>query len=328
MPRAHKPRSGSLAFRPRKRSRDLSPRVGSWPTSTDIPGVGAGKVLGFPAYKVGMTMIGIVDDSASPSKGMEVALPVTVLETPKLTIFGIRAYKKTPISIVCIGDVISSHQKVLGKLGMKKETKHKPIEWLEKSIDEIYKISVLAFTNPDIAGTPRKKGEVVEIMLGGNVKEQIDYAKTIIGKEISVRDTLEEGEYLDAIAITKGKGWGGAIQRFGVAKQRRKATGKIRHAGTLGPWHPHYVMYTVPQAGQVGHHRRTQYNNRILIISDKPEEINPKGGFPHYGKVKTSYIIVRGSIPGSQKRFIFLRKGIRSKKKGAIRKPNILWIGK
>ncbi|MCS7109775.1 MAG: 50S ribosomal protein L3 [Candidatus Micrarchaeota archaeon] len=47
------------------------------------------------------------------------------------------------------------------------------------------------------------------------------------------------------------------------------------------------------------------------------------GGYPHYGDVKSSYICVKGSIPGTQKRFVFLRKAIR---KDVIQKPQITWF--
>ena len=81
-------------------------------------------------------------------------------------------------------------------------------------------------------------------------------------------------------------------------------------------------MYTAPQAGQTGYHRRTQYNNRILLIGG--EELNLKGGFPHYGLIKSECVVVKGSIPGPAKRFVFLRKAIRAHP--PVVKPQILWI--
>ena len=324
MGKIRKPRAGSLALRPRKRAEELTPRIRSW-AQIDKP-----CLLGFPAYKVGMRRLGMIDDSTSPSKGMEITIPVTVLETPKINIFGIRAYKRTNLGVVCVGDVLSAQPKVAGKLGMKKERKEKKernIEWLDSLVadSEISDVSVLALTYPELAGIPKKKAEVVEIGVGGkDLKEKIDYAKSILGKDVSVNDVFLDGEWADAIAVTRGKGWQGPVKRFGVSKQRRKATGRVRHVGTLGPWHPPYVMYTTPQAGQMGFHRRTQYNARILAVEKDPSKINPAGGFPHYGLVKTDCVIIRGSVQGTQKRFVFLRKGIRVKE--PPRKPQILWI--
>ena len=281
-------------------------------------------MLGFPAYKVGMKTIGYTDDTTSPTKGMEVATPVTILETPSISVFGIRAYKKDFAGAKSIGDVISAPAKVLGKLGMKKEpvAKGVKIEDIEKQLGELHHVCVLAITNCDTAGSARKQGDVVEIAIGGEVKDQLEYAKSVLGKDVSARDVIADGEWIDSLAVSRAKGWQGAVKRFGVSKQRRKATNKIRHVGTLGPWHPQYTMYTARQAGQVGYHRRTQYNNRVLLISNDPK-INPAGGFPHYGVVKTDYAIVKGSIPGTQKRFVFMRKALRNV--DAPKKPQILW---
>ncbi|MEM2974124.1 MAG: 50S ribosomal protein L3, partial [Candidatus Micrarchaeia archaeon] len=251
-------------------------------------------------------------------------VPVTVLEAPPISVFGIRAYRKDLTGLHPIGDVISAQPKVLGKLGMKKEPQAKglKLEEIEKRADELARVSVLALTNCDATGMSRKSGDVVEISIGGDVKEQLEYAKTVLGKDVSIRDVMSEGEWIDVLSVTKAKGWQGAIKRFGVSKQRRKATGRIRHVGTLGPWHPQYVMYTARQAGQTGYHRRTQYNNRIMIIGNDPK-INPRGGFPHYGIATADYVAVKGSVPGIQKRFVFLRKAIR--KSDAPKKPQILW---
>ena len=62
-----------------------------------------------------------------------------------------------------------------------------------------------------------------------------------------------------------------------------------------------------------------QLGLQIIRIGAKPEEINPKDGFPHYGKVKTSYVLVKGSVPGSKKRMIILTQPLRFfKKEGSL----------
>ncbi|MEM3408126.1 MAG: 50S ribosomal protein L3 [Candidatus Micrarchaeia archaeon] len=321
-----KPRAGSLAFKPRKRSKDITPRMRTWRITDKV------QLLGYPVYKVGMKQAGMIDDSRSATKGMELTVPVTVLEAPKITIYGARLYQKTLTGTKCLGDALSINAKVASMLGVsKKDKKRNDIKWLEEKIssfkDEDKKdlyISVLAITNPQEAGIPKKTGDTVEIAIGGNdVNSQLEYVKSIIGKDITPNQVFEEGEYVDAVAVTRGHGWQGVIRRFGVHKQRPKNTGRVRHRGTLGPWHPAYVMYTTPQAGQHGFHRRTQYNNRILLIGDDPSKVNIPGGYPHYGDVKSSFICVKGSVPGTQKRFVFLRKSIRN---NSVQKPQILWF--
>jgi len=96
-------------------------------------------------------------------------------------------------------------------------------------------------------------------------------------------------------------------------------------AGTLGPWLS-WVRSTVPQAGQMGFHKRTEYNKRILKIGENGEEITPEGGFPHYGFVRNEYVVVHGSLPGSVKRIIRMRHAIRYTKGVKVEKPEIAYI--
>jgi large subunit ribosomal protein L3 len=106
------------------------------------------------------------------------------------------------------------------------------------------------------------------------------------------------------------------VKRFGIKLLPRKNRKHRRMIGTLGPWHPNWVMYTVPMAGQMGSQQRTEYNKRILKFVQKKgdsleEDINPEGGFLHYGLVRNSYVLIHGSIPGSTKRLIRFRDPIR-----------------
>jgi len=74
-------------------------------------------------------------------------------------------------------------------------------------------------------------------------------------------------------------------------------------------------MWTVPRAGQMGYHTRTEFNKQIVLISNPQElDINPKGGWPHYGIIKNDYVMIIGSIPGPQKRLIGMRFPIRKGK--------------
>ena len=70
----------------------------------------------------------------------------------------------------------------------------------------------------------------------------------------------------------------------------------------------------------------SEYNKRVLSVSTSDENpITPKGGFKHYGEVKSDYIVVRGSVQGPPKRFVKLRFGIRLGNK-KTQPPKILKI--
>jgi large subunit ribosomal protein L3 len=66
-------------------------------------------------------------------------------------------------------------------------------------------------------------------------------------------------------------------------------------------------MYSVARAGQMGYHQRTEYNKRVLKIGKDGKEITPKGGFLRYGLVRGPYMLLAGSVAGTEKRAIKLR---------------------
>jgi large subunit ribosomal protein L3 len=157
------------------------------------------------------------------------------------------------------------------------------------------------------------------------MEERLRYARNKLGKEIKITDFTEEGEMLDVASITKGKGFQGHVQRWGVKLLTRKNRKHRRMIGTLGPWHPSYVRSTVPQAGQMGYHQRTEYNKRVLKIGESGEEITPNGGFVRYGEVRNEYLVMHGSVPGPIKRLIRFRDPVRFH--GAkVEKPELTYI--
>lgn len=314
MARHHHPRKGSLAFSPRKRASKETPRVKSWPQFDEIG------LLGFAGYKVGMTHVMMLDNKKnSPTEGMEVSTPVTILEAPPVVVMGIRAYRKTMHGLKTTMDILADDldEDLSRKITLPKENKKEAgLEKLKKNIHEIADIRVLIHTKPKLTSVPKKKPEIIECGLGGaTVKEKLEYAIKILGSEINPQDAFSDGEYVDTVAVTKGKGFQGPVKRWGVKIQYGKAarSSKGRHVGSLGPWSPARTMWTVPQAGQMGYHKRTEYNKKILKIgeSSEVEAINPDGGFVKYGLVRNNYMIIKGSLPGPSKRLIILRKAIR-----------------
>jgi large subunit ribosomal protein L3 len=300
-------RKGSLAYRPRKRATSQMPSIGHWPQREEKC------LLGFAGYKAGMTHMLYIDDSLSPNKGSEVSYPVTVIDAPPIVVYGIRGYKGG----VCVGDVICDDEKIRREIGLKKKKSN------EITPDKVDNVFVLAYAQPGRTKMGKKRPERMEIGVGGkDTAEKLDYAKGVLGKEIRATDVFKQGEYIDTISISKGKGWQGAVKRFGVSLQRRKATGKRRHVGTLGAWHPASVLFTVPMAGQMGYHKRTEKGKRIMKMGEG-KEINPRGGFPQYGLVRDDYVLVGGSVAGPRKRLIRMRKSVLDK---AVRTPEIRYI--
>jgi len=307
-----------MGYAPRKRAKRIYPRIST------APKVAEAKPMGFAGYKVGMTQILMIDDrKESPTKNQEIMVPVTVLETPPITVAGIKAYSKTPYGYKALTEVWADKlEKDLSRKIELPKKKHK-IEKIDK-VSNVSKYTLIVHTTPKIAGIHKRKPELFEIDIGGNPEESLKYAKEKLGKEITVKDVFKSGEIIDTVGITKGKGFQGSVKRFGVKRLRHKAQKVRRKAGNLGPWHPHKTLGTVPQMGQMGFHKRTQHNQRILKIGEDAKDIN-KDGWKNYGIVKTSYILLKGSVQGSEKRMIRLRTAIRQKKTD-ISEPQVTGI--
>jgi large subunit ribosomal protein L3 len=207
-----------------------------------------------------------------------------------------------------------------------KKTK-KTLADFEKLLPELSDVRVIACTQPfKVPAVGTKQVDFFEVGLSGkDATEKFATAKELLGKEIPISQVFKEGEFFDAIGVTKGFGWQGVVARFGVALNPRKATKARRHGGSIGAETPAKVMYTVPRAGQSGFHRRTERMKRIYSISNKPTEYSQNACFPNYGRITNDFIVVEGSLSGPAKRVLFLRKLLYE---NLVKKPEVKEIVK
>ncbi len=327
----HAPRHGSLAFLPRKRAASAKGRVRHWlDTSENVI------FLGFAGFKAGMTHITYIEDQKnSPYYGKELMKPVTVIEVPPLILIGIRIYNEDEYGKYIEGDIFSTelNNYLNRKINIPNFEKYNFDEIkkkLSKALNNTSDIRGIFQTQPHLTSLPRKKPDIIEIKLNsiGSPIEEFNFALEYLGKEIKARDVLIEGELVDMLAVTKGKGFQGPVKRYGVKILTRKNSKVRRAVACIGPWHPARVLYTVPRPGQMGYHQRTEYHKRIMVIGENEEEINPKGGFIRYGKVNGDYLLVLGSIPGPKNRLIRIRKTIRPVKSFIVKSPEITFISR
>jgi large subunit ribosomal protein L3 len=148
-----------------------------------------------------------------------------------------------------------------------------------------------------------------------DVHTAFEYAKKVLGTDLRIADILSEGMLVDTIAVTKGHGTQGPVRRWGVNILQHKSRKTKRGVGCLGAWTPGNIRYTVPRAGQTGFHTRTTYNNIVVKIGERGEEITPAGGFVNYGVIRGDYVMVQGSIPGAVKRPVRFRFAIRPRRR-------------
>jgi len=116
-----------------------------------------------------------------------------------------------------------------------------------------------------------------------------------IGQIINVGDVFKEGEYVDAISNSKGKGFQGVVKRHGfkgVGDATHGQHNRLRAPGSIGASsYPSRVFKGIRMAGQQGGKRVKVLNLRIVkIIPDK------------------NLVLVSGSVPGARNSYVVLEK--------------------
>ena len=315
-----------MAYSPRGRAKSMEARIRAWPQlNIDEP-----RLLAHAGFKVGCVQLVSIDDREHvPNHGKQVVTIGTVIATPPLVIIGVRGYAEDVNGKHAIFDVFTKDApKNVEKLIKIKPEDNDVVE-AEKHLKKIKELYAIVSITPRLVGLEQKIPYIFEVgVKGGDVEKQFAFVKDLFGKEVKIDQVFENGTYVDTAAITKGKGWQGVIYRWGAKRKQHKSRKSVREIGSLGPISPQNDMYTVPRAGQTGFHQRIEYNKRIMVMSNTDKEefkINPDGGYKHFGNVNGDYVIVKGSVPGTYRRLIKLRKQIRKEPKKIV-KPNILEV--
>jgi large subunit ribosomal protein L3 len=272
----------------------------------------------------------IEDRKRSPNFGKEVMSPATILETPPILVCAVRVFTKDLYGLRTFSEAwMKNPPDDLEKIFTLPEDfkTEENLKKIEDSLAKVAKIRVVTVTQPRQTSLSKKKPDIAEIEVGGGtIQQQFEYAKALLGKAIAPTELFKDGEYVDTVAISTGKGWQGPVKRYGVTILQAKGRKTKRGVATLGPWNPHHVRYSVPRAGQMGFHQRTEYNRRILKIGADGKEVTPKGGFLRYGLVRGPYMLLEGSIAGTEKRAIRVRCPARPPRNVAEEPPQITQV--
>ncbi|OIO41514.1 50S ribosomal protein L3 [Candidatus Pacearchaeota archaeon CG_4_9_14_3_um_filter_31_7] len=321
MPKISKPREGSLAYWPRKRTKKFLPRV-NWDNLSPVALKNNKKgLLGFICYKSAMVSVLVKDNTQhSMTKGKNIIVPCSILSCPPIKIFSLRFYKDGKV----ISEINVSNDKELKKklkLTKKQINVEEKIKELKEKADDL-RVIVYSLVKREFKKTP----DLSEIAVSSsNLDEKIEYVKKFIGKEIRINDIFNKNELIDIHGLTKGKGLVGPVKRFGLGLKFHKTEKGVRGPGTLGPWTPSRVTFRAPLAGQLGMFTRAEYNKKIVEINDiKKEDINLKKGFENYGLIKTDFLILKGSVSGPEKRQLIITSPLRKTK--STEKENFEYI--
>lgn len=321
---------GSKQFWPRVRALKSTPVVNSWDSKV-LPK--ESNFLGFPVYKAGMTNVGLIDNfSHTLTKGTEINTAVTILEAPPIKVLSVKLLALDEYSNLQIVKEVSADikdknlsRKIDAQKKFSKATAEELISFAKEN--DVEELRVKIVTTPSATTIGKKKPEIIELAVSGSLEDQINFAISKLGTKVKVGDVFSGGELVDSHGITTGKGFQGAVKRFGVKLTSHKSEKTRRHAGNLGAWTPSRVGHTVPLAGQHGFHERTEWNKWIIKVSSNPEEVNGVG-FRSYGLVRNDFLLVKGSIQGPKTRMVTLVRTTRPNKRYPKVAPQITYINK
>jgi large subunit ribosomal protein L3 len=115
-----------------------------------------------------------------------------------------------------------------------------------------------------------------------------------VGEEVGV-DVFEEGEFIDVVGVSKGKGFQGVVKRHGfrgVGDQTHGQHNRLRAPGSIGAssW-PSRVFKGMRMAGRMGNKRVKMINLQVLKI-DKSNNL----------------ILVKGSVPGANGSYVIVER--------------------
>jgi large subunit ribosomal protein L3 len=126
-----------------------------------------------------------------------------------------------------------------------------------------------------------------------------------LGTEIKA-DIFEDGEIVDVVGVTKGKGFAGGMKRhnFKGLSATHGTQRKHRSPGSIGACAtPARVFKGTRMAGHLGHRRVTTLN--LMVLKADPER---------------NILLIRGAVPGPKGALVMVRSAVRLRQRGAGRK--------
>lgn len=110
-------------------------------------------------------------------------------------------------------------------------------------------------------------------------------------------DIFAEGDKIDATAISKGKGFQGAIKRHGQHRGPMTHGSKYhRHAGSnSSASDPSRVFKGKKMAGHMGHEKTTVQNLEVVRVD-----------------AEKNLLLIKGSVPGPKKALVTIRESVKA----------------
>jgi len=137
------------------------------------------------------------------------------------------------------------------------------------------------------------------------IKEFRNFSKEVKPGDVIGATLFAPGDYVDAIGLTKGRGFEGVVKRhrFAGGDSTHGAKGWHRRSGAIGQrLFPGTVMRGMRMPGHMGQVRRTTQNLEVIQVHEAD-----------------NLLLIRGAIPGSKGDYVIIRE---SKKRPKGWKPH------
>lgn len=120
-------------------------------------------------------------------------------------------------------------------------------------------------------------------------------SSVVVGQSLNAADIFNEGDYVDVVGTSKGKGFQGVVKRHGFAGVGESTHGqhnRARHPGSIGACStPSRVFKGMRMAGQTGN-RRALVQNLVVMKID----------------VGNNLLVLKGAVPGAKGSYVIVEK--------------------
>ncbi len=161
-------------------------------------------------------------------------------------------------------------------------------------------------TKPLLGHIKKQNGVAVK-----RIREFRDFSKDVKPGDIVGPTLFAPGDFIDAIGVTKGRGFEGVVARhaFAGGDSTHGAKGWHRRSGAIGQrLFPGTVMRGMKMPGHLGQVQRTTQNLQVIQVREAD-----------------NLILIKGSIPGAEGDYVVIRE---SKKRPKGWKPAVAPVNK
>jgi large subunit ribosomal protein L3 len=157
------------------------------------------------------------------------------------------------------------------------------------------------------ADKAREPGDKTPLSAVAKIKEFRNFSKEVKTGDLLGPNLFAVGDFVDAIGVTKGRGFEGVVARHGFrgGDSTHGAKGWHRRSGAIGQrLFPGTVMRGMKMPGHLGQVQRTVQNLQIVQVREAD-----------------NLLLIRGAIPGAKGDYVIIRESKKLPKGRVIKVP-------